>query len=29
VWVQQGQMTQDQVKAKSIAFVTPVEVRVK
>jgi hypothetical protein len=29
VWLQEGQMTVDQVKAKSAAFVAPVEVRVK
>lgn len=29
VWLQDGQMTQEQVKAKSAAFVAPVEVKVK
>jgi hypothetical protein len=29
IWVQEGQMTPDEVRAKSVAFVEPVEVKVK
>jgi hypothetical protein len=29
VWLQEGQMTPDEVKARSVAFVEPAEVKLK